>query len=92
VARFYCDRRTGLSIRAAALGRMIASQGGYLNTQDPAEVAFVRATDYYKRGMIVEQPISIDAYLLQAVRDGTTQAVRPRCASDGRQAGRRSRG
>ena len=34
---------------------MIAFQGGYLNTQDPAEAAFVRATDYSQRGLIVEQ-------------------------------------
>jgi hypothetical protein len=40
---------------------MIAFQGGYLNTQDPAEAAFVRATDYYKRGMIVEQLDSLAA-------------------------------
>jgi hypothetical protein len=55
VARFYCERWTGLSIWAHALGRMIAFTGGYLNTENPAEIAFVRATDYFKRGMIVEQ-------------------------------------
>jgi hypothetical protein len=55
VARFYCERWTGLSIWAHALGRMIAFRGGYLNIQDPAEIAFVRTTDYFKRGMIVEQ-------------------------------------
>jgi hypothetical protein len=55
VTRFYCERWTGLSIWAHALGRMIAFTGGYLNTEDPAEIAFVRATDYFKRGMIVEQ-------------------------------------
>jgi hypothetical protein len=34
---------------------MIAFQGGYVNTTDPAEAEFIRSTDYYKRGMIVEQ-------------------------------------
>jgi hypothetical protein len=58
VPRFYCERWSGLSLWAHALRKMIAFQGGYLNTQDPAEVAFVRATDYFQRGLIVEQPIS----------------------------------
>ena len=56
MARFYCERWSGLSIWALALGRMIAFKGGYLNTQDPAEAAFVRSTDYFQRGLIVEQP------------------------------------
>ena len=56
MARFYCERWTGLSIWAHALGRMVAFRGGYLNTEDPAEVAFVRSTDYFQRGMIVELP------------------------------------
>ena len=58
MTRFYCERWTGLSIWAHALRRMIAFQGGYLNTEDPAEAAFIRSTDYFKRGMIVEQPNS----------------------------------
>jgi hypothetical protein len=58
VPRFYCERWTGLSIWAHALRRMIAFQGGYLNTQNPDEVAFIRATDYFQRGLIVEQPNS----------------------------------
>jgi hypothetical protein len=58
VPRFYCERWSGLSLWAHALRRMIAFQGGYLNTQDPAEVAFIRATDYFRRGLIVEQPAS----------------------------------
>jgi len=68
VTRFYCERWTGLSIWAHALRRMIAFQGGYLNTEDPAEAAFIRSTDYFKRGLIVEQPISI------AVPTGPTAA------------------
>ena len=61
MARFYCERWSGLSIWAHALGRMVAFRGGYLNTEDPDEIAFVRATDYYKRGMIVELPDSTAA-------------------------------
>ena len=53
--RFYCERWSGLSLWAHALRRMIAFQGGYFNTTDPAEAAFIRSTDYYKRGMVVEQ-------------------------------------
>jgi len=68
VARFYCERWSGLSIWARALGRMIAFKGGYLNTEDPAEIAFIRATDYFQRGLIVEQSISI------AVPTGPTTA------------------
>ena len=34
---------------------MIVFQGDYLNTQDPPEAAFIRSSDYFQRGMIVEQ-------------------------------------
>jgi len=34
---------------------MIAFQGGYFNTTDPAEAVFIRSTDYFQRGMVVEQ-------------------------------------
>jgi hypothetical protein len=56
VPRFYCERWTGLSIWAHALRRMIAFQGGYFNTTDPTEAAFIRATGYFQRGQIVELP------------------------------------
>jgi hypothetical protein len=38
---------------------MIAFQGGYLNTEDPAEVDFIRSTDYFQRGIVVEQPTAM---------------------------------
>ena len=37
-------------------GRFLEFRGGFLTTTDPDDIAFLRATDYFKRGQITELP------------------------------------